>query len=101
MEDLKCLHETIVAKLDEDLVKAVCPKGWMVDHTEHACCEHRRLSDAQALNEAGKGPRKVRDSSQAAERQRKRCERLRSGPTGRECWRALGFHALPSNAVAR
>ena len=95
------LHVSILAKLDQRLAKAVCPKGWMLDHTEHARCEHRRLSDAQELAEADKRPRKVRDSSQAAQRQRKRCERLRSGPTGRECWRALGFHALPSNAAAR
>ncbi len=71
----------------------------MLDYTEHACCEKRRLDDAQARAKDGKGPKRTRDAKAAAERQMVRCRRLRSGPPGRECWRALGFAALPSNAV--
>ena len=66
---------------------------------EHAYCEKRRLDDAQVRAGDGKGPRRIRDADRAAERQNIRSWRLRSGPTGRECWRALGFDALPSNAI--
>ncbi len=96
--DLRALHAAVLAELDEELLKAVCPKGWMLDYTEHACCEKRRLDDAQARAKDGKGPKRKRDVEAAAERQKVRCRRLRSGPPTRECWRALGFAAVPSNA---
>ena len=98
LADLRALHAVVVADLDERLVKAVCPRGWMLDHTEHACCEKRRLDDAEARAKDGTRPKRKREAEAAAERQKVRCRRLRSGHPGRECWRALGFLALPSNA---
>ena len=41
LADLRALHAVLLAELDEEVVKAVCPKGWMLDHSEHACCERR------------------------------------------------------------
>ena len=96
LADLRLLHASVLAGLDKDLLKAVCPKGWMLDHTEHASCEKRRLDDAQVRAKEGKSPKRTRDAEAAAERQRIRCRRIRSGPPGQECWRALGFKIVPS-----
>ena len=101
MSDLRLLHAAVIEDLDKQLLKAVCPKGWMLDHTEHACCEKRRLDDAQVRAKEGKNPKRTRDAEAAAERQNIRCRRLRSGPPGQECWRVLGFLALPSNAIQK
>ena len=99
LEDLRTLHIAVLAQVDKELLKAVCPKGWMLDYTEHASCEKRRLEDAEADMKDEKQPKRKRDLEAAAERQKVRCRRLRSGPPGRECWRMLGFSSLPSKAV--
>ena len=100
LPDLRALHAAVSVDLDKRLVDAVCPRGWMLDHTEHACCEKRRLDDAKLLSIVGKGPKRKRVVGEAADkRQAIRCRRLRSGPPGGECWRILGFASVPSNAL--
>jgi hypothetical protein len=98
LEDLRALHSTCIGMLDQDLLKAVCPKGWMLDFTEHSCCEKRRHDDAAVRVLDDRQPRRERDQATVARRQEVRCRRLRSGPLGRECWRVLGFPELPSLA---
>lgn len=85
LADLQTLHSKVVAKVDHDLLRAVCPKGWKMDHTEHGCCELRRFNDAAELVQISKKPKRTRDLEAAAERQKVRCKRLRSGCPGREC----------------
>ena len=41
--DLEKLHEALLQELDQDFVSLICPGGWKIDHTEHACCERRRF----------------------------------------------------------
>ena len=61
VEMMKVLHEELVPRLDPDLVKAVCPKGWRLDYTEHAGCELRRFQEAKKAIGDGKQPRRGRD----------------------------------------
>ncbi len=93
LEDLSKLHDVLLQELDLNFVEMICPRGWKIDLTEHACCERRRYDDAVAKVVAGKRPKRARDEAGVAERQAVRCRRLRV------CWRALGFKALPSRAV--
>ncbi len=93
LADLEALHAALEEELDMDLVGLICPRGWQLDHTEHAACEKRRYDDAVAAIGEGRRPRRVRDVAGAAARQAVRCRRLRA------CWRALGFKALPSAAA--
>ena len=67
LSDLRLLHAAVIEDLDKELLKAVCPKGWMLDHTEHACCEKRRLDDAQVRAKEGKNPKRTRDAEAATE----------------------------------
>ena len=92
LEDLDKLHDALLPELDLDLIGTICPQGWKIDFTEHACCERRRYDDAVAKVAAGRRPKRTRDEAGAAERQAVRCRRLRV------CWQALGFKALPSRA---
>ena len=96
MKDLYTVDLKVREKLDPELVKAVCPKGWMLDFTEHNCCEKRRLQDAAARVQDNRRPRRRRDLDGVEARQKVRCRRLHSGPPGRECWRVLGFSEVPS-----
>ena len=66
------------------------------NHT--AGCGCVQASPAQ-IQEALLGLREEAKSKDKQERQKVRCRRLRSGPEGRECWRALGFTGLPSAAL--
>ena len=75
-----------------EFVELICPRGWLIDHTEHACCERRRYDDAVKAFEEGGRPKRTRDEAGAAKRQEVRCRRLRV------CWQALGFKALPNRA---
>ena len=93
LEDLATLHEVLLKELDLNFIETICPKGWLIDFTEHACCERRRYEDAVAQVNAGKMPKRRRDKANALERQTVRCHRLRV------CWQVLGFKALPSRAV--
>ena len=90
--DLSKLHEALLQELDSDFVEMICPRGWRLDFTEHACCEFRRYQDAVVAVAAGRSPKRKRDEAAAAQRQGVRCRRLRM------CWRALGFKSLPSRA---
>ena len=92
LEDLHKLHDALLQELDLSLVELICPEGWKLDFTEHACCEKRRYSDAVAVMAAGRKPKRTRDEAGAAQRQEVRCRRFRT------CWRPLGFKALPSRA---
>ena len=92
LEDLRVLHEDLEKELDMSFVRLICPKGWRMDHTEHACCERRRYDDAVAASGQGKRPHRERDEAGAPSRQAVRSRRLRV------CWKALGFKALPSRA---
>ena len=46
LQDLTELHSLLLPQLRHDLVRLVVPRGWAVDHTEHASCEKRRYDDA-------------------------------------------------------
>ena len=93
LQDLDKLHGALFKELDLNFVEMICPRGWIADLTEHACCERRRYDDAVAKVAAGKRPKRMRDEAGSAERQSVRCRRLRAS------WRALGFKALPSRAA--
>lgn len=75
-------------------VNLICPRGWQIDHTEHACCERRRYDDAMEAVLRGKRPRRMRDQNNVDFRQAIRCTRLQA------VWRALGFSTMPSAAKA-
>ena len=100
-EIMRGVHDSLVEKLDPQLVKAVCPKGWRLDYTEHAGCEMRRFQEATERVGAGKNPRRNRDSNSRKkplptreERQKTRCRRLSKGS------KLLGFKKMPSLASA-
>ena len=99
LDDLVSVHKALVDTLDPELVSVVNPRGWRQDHTEHASCELRRFKDAEERLSKGKQPKRKRDLAHVAERQALRCQRLRSGPPGDECWRVLGFSSLPTMAL--
>ena len=84
-EDLKKLHDALLHKLDLSFVETICPRGWKLDYTEHACCEKRRYDDAVARMAAGGKPKRTRNEDGIAQRQQVRNRRLRL------CWLALGF----------
>ena len=63
----------------------ICPRGWKLDFTEHACCEKRRYDDAVAAMAAGGKPNRTRNEDWVAQRQEVRDRRLRLA------WLALGF----------
>ena len=84
-EDLRKLHYALLHELDLSFVEMICPRGWMLDYTEHACCEKRRYDDAVARMAAGGKPKRTRNEDGVAQRQQVRNRRLRLG------WLALGF----------
>ena len=84
-EDLKKLHDALLQELDLSFVEMICPRGWMLDYTEHACCEKRRYDDAVASMAAGGKPKRTRNEDGVAQRQEVRERRLRLA------WLALGF----------
>ena len=90
--DLGKLHGMLSNALDEELLRLICPNGWQLDFTEHACCELRRYQEAREKVAEGKRPRRKRKAGAEA-RQNVRERRLRAG------WRSLGFKDLPSQAV--
>ena len=101
VEIMRGVHESLVEKLDPQLVKAVCPKGWRLDYTEHAGCEMRRFQEATERVGAGNNPRRNRDSNSRKkplptreERQKTRCRRIS------KVSKLLGFKKMPSLASA-
>jgi hypothetical protein len=84
-EDLKKLHDALLQELDLNFIEMICPRGWKLDFTEHACCEKRRYDDAVAAMAAGRKPQRTRNEDGVAQRQELRERRLRLG------WLALGF----------
>ena len=93
LQDLGQLHHALLQALELNFVEMICPRGWSIDLTEHACCERRRYDDAVAKVAAGNRPKRMRDEAGSADRQSVRCRRLRA------CWQALCFKALPSRAT--
>ena len=98
---MRGVRESLFEKLDPQLVKAVCPKGWRLDYTEHAGCEMRRFQEATERVGAGKNPRRNRDSNSRKkplptreERQKTRCRRIS------KVSKLLGFKKMPSLASA-
>jgi hypothetical protein len=95
LEDLSLLHELLLRELDMHLIALVCPKGWLLDFTEHGCCERRRYDDALRDAANGKQPRRKREQKKGTsvdERQIVRSRRLLG------CWQLLGFSNRPSRA---
>ena len=89
--DLVRVHEKLLVELDVPFLEAcVCPRGWSLDLTEHACCELRRFDDAVARVGAGKRPRRWRSFGAPVEdRQARRRRRIGLA------WKMLGFKAMP------
>ena len=107
VEIMRGVHESLVEKLDPQLVKAACPKGWRLDYTEHAGCEMRRFQEATERVRAGKNPRRNRDSNSRKkplptreERQKTRCRRISKVSKLGSVSKLLGFKKMPSLASA-